>query len=73
MEKNLLNANLLKKYHQDLVYNYSEYPTKDNWSYKFKSEEYKKSLRVWIQKNKDAWDHSPKKESEKNKDFSGFI
>ena len=53
MEKNLLNANLLKKYHQDLVYNYSEYPTKDNWSYEFKSEEYKKSLRVWIQKNKD--------------------
>ena len=54
MEKNLLNGNLLKKYHQDLVYNYSEYPTKDNWSYEFKSEEYKESLKVWIQKNKDA-------------------
>ena len=54
MEKNLLNANLLKKYHQDLVYNYSEYPTKDNWSYDFKSEKYKESLKIWTQKNKDA-------------------
>ena len=42
MKRSLLNANLLKKYHQELVYNYSEYPTKDNWSYDFKSEEYKK-------------------------------
>ena len=52
MKKSLLNANLLKKYHQELVYNYSEYPTKDNWSYDFKSEEYKKSLNVWLNKNK---------------------
>ena len=52
MKKTLLNANLLKKYHQELVYNYSEYPTKDNWSYDFKSEEYKKSLDVWLNNNK---------------------
>jgi hypothetical protein len=25
-----LNANLIKKYHQELVFNYSEYPTKDH-------------------------------------------
>ena len=28
MKKIDLNANLIKKYHQDLVFNYSEYPTK---------------------------------------------
>ena len=53
MEKSLLNASLLKKYNQELVYNYSEYPTKDNWSYDFKAEEYKKSLESWIKNNKD--------------------
>ena len=26
-----LNADLIKKYHQDLVFNYAEYPTKDHW------------------------------------------
>ena len=53
MEKPSLNANLIKKYHQDIVYNYAEYPTCDHWNYDFKSEDYKKSLVDWLPKNKD--------------------
>ena len=53
MEKPLLNANLIKKYHQDLVFNYAEYPTCDHWSYDFNSEDYKKSLIDWLPKNND--------------------
>jgi hypothetical protein len=30
--KLLNNANLLKKYHANVVYDYTEYPTKGNWS-----------------------------------------
>ena len=44
MEKSLLNATLLKKYHHYLVYDYTEYPTKGNWDHNFGSEDYKKSL-----------------------------
>ena len=40
MENTKLNADLIKKYHQDLVYNYSQYPTKDYWDYEFKDEKY---------------------------------
>lgn len=46
-----LNANLIKKYHQDLVFNYSEYPTKDHWSFQFKSDDQKKALLEWLPKN----------------------
>ena len=46
-----LDANLLKKYHKDIFFNYSEYPTKDNWDYDFKSDQYKKSLIDWLPKN----------------------
>ena len=53
MEKPSLNANLIKKYHQDIVYNYAEYPTCDHWSYDFNDEDYKKSLVDWLPKNKD--------------------
>lgn len=53
MKKPSLNANLIKKYHQDIVYNYAEYPTCDHWSYDFNSENYKKSLVDWLPKNKD--------------------
>ena len=52
MSKALLDANLIKKYHQDLVYNYAEYPTKDHWDFNFNSEHYKKALIEWIPKNK---------------------
>ena len=53
MSKIELNANLIKKYHQELVFNYSEYPTKNNWDYKFNDKEYKDSLVDWIGKNED--------------------
>ncbi len=53
MEKPSLNANLIKKYHQDIVYNYAEYPTCDHWNYDFNSEDYKRSLVDWLPKNKD--------------------
>ena len=48
-----LNLKLIKKYHQDLVYNYAEYPTCDHWSYSYNSEDYKKSLVDWLPKNQD--------------------
>ena len=44
MKKDQLDANLIKKYHQDIVYNYAEYPTKDHWSFKFLSDQYKNAL-----------------------------
>ena len=53
MKKQILNANLIKKYHQDLVFNYSEYPTKDHWDFGFKNDEYKKAILDWFPKNKD--------------------
>ena len=53
MEKPSLSANLIKKYHQDIVYNYAEYPTCDHWNYDFNSEDYKRSLVDWLPKNKD--------------------
>jgi oxygen-independent coproporphyrinogen III oxidase len=53
MEKPSLNANLIKKYHQDIVYNYSEYPTCDHWNYDFNGEDYKKSLVDWLPRNQD--------------------
>ena len=48
-----LNANLIKKYHQDLVFNYSEYPTKDHWSFSFKNDDHKNALLDWLPKNPD--------------------
>ena len=53
MKKETLNANLIKKYHQDLVFNYSEYPTKDHWKFEFKDDEYKNAIVDWFPKNKD--------------------
>ena len=53
MKKQILNANLIKKYHQDLVFNYSEYPTKDHWNFEFKNNEYKKAILEWFPKNQD--------------------
>lgn len=51
MKSVTLNANLIKKYHQDLVFNYSEYPTKDHWSFEFGSDQYKKALLEWLPNN----------------------
>ncbi len=48
-----LDANLIKKYHQDLVFNYAEYPTKDHWQNDFKSKDYKNAILEWFPKNQD--------------------
>ena len=42
---------LQRKYHQNLVFNYAEYPTCDHWDYGFRSDEYKRSLIEWLKKN----------------------
>jgi len=51
MKKPSIDANLIKKYHQDIVYNYAEYPTKDHWSLNFNGEDKKKALAEWLPKN----------------------
>ena len=43
----LENANLLKKYHTNLVYDYTEYPTKGHWSEKFGSDDYQSAIKEW--------------------------
>ena len=50
MKETILNANLIKKYHQDIVFNYAEYPTKDHWSFKFNSDDYKEGRRAFMEK-----------------------
>ena len=51
LKTKLSPAELQRKYHQNLVFNYAEYPTCDHWDYNFRSEEYKKSLVEWLKKN----------------------
>ena len=51
MKKPILDANLIKKYHQDIVFNYAEYPTKDHWNFEFNFEDYKKALVEWLPTN----------------------
>ena len=41
MKEPTLDANLIKKYHQDIVFNYCEYPTLDHWDPDYRSEDYK--------------------------------
>ncbi|OUX36489.1 MAG: oxygen-independent coproporphyrinogen III oxidase [Candidatus Pelagibacter sp. TMED273] len=53
MKKPTLDANLIKKYHQDIVFNYAEYPTCDHWDFSFNDEDYKKALIEWIPQNPD--------------------
>lgn len=48
------DANLLKKHHRNLVYDYTEYPTKGNWDLNFGDQEYKNSLAEWLGKNPKA-------------------
>ena len=50
--KQKLDANLIKKYHQDIVFNYAEYPTKDHWSFNFNENDYQKAIKEWFPKNK---------------------
>ena len=42
--KVLENANLIKKYHANLVYDYTEYPTKGHWSETFTDIDYKNCI-----------------------------
>tara|TARA_A100001015_G_scaffold318463_1_gene438438 strand:- start:2002 stop:3414 length:1413 start_codon:yes stop_codon:yes gene_type:complete len=51
--KLLANANLIKKYHSNLVYDYTEYPTKGNWSESFGSKDYENAIKDWYPKNQD--------------------
>ena len=46
-----VDANLFKKYHRTLVYDYTEYPTKGNWSEEFGSKEYKNVMIDWLKLN----------------------
>ena len=48
-----VDVSLQKKYHQDIVFNYAEYPTKDHWSFDFASAEFKKGILDWFPRNKD--------------------
>ena len=50
-EELLQNINLLKKYHHNLVYDYTEYPTKGIWDYEMGSKEYADSLVDWTTRN----------------------
>ena len=49
--KVLENANLIKKYHANLVYDYTEYPTKGIWKETFSEEDYKNAILEWFPKN----------------------
>ena len=51
MLEKLKDANLLKKYNSNFLYDYTEYPTKGNWDESFGDEEYKKTLSIWLKKN----------------------
>jgi oxygen-independent coproporphyrinogen-3 oxidase len=42
---------LLKKYHQNLVYDYTEYPTKAIWDENFSSDKYKEVIKNWFPNN----------------------
>ena len=45
-------ATLLKKYHSNLIYDYTEYPTKGIWSESFSSDDYKNAISEWYPLNK---------------------
>ena len=48
LKNKIKSTELQRKYHQNLVFNYAEYPTCDHWDYNFRSNEYKKSLVEWL-------------------------
>jgi oxygen-independent coproporphyrinogen III oxidase len=50
-KSNLSPEELQRKYHQNLVFNYAEYPTCDHWDYNYRSDDYKKSLIDWLKRN----------------------
>ena len=50
--KVLKNANLIKKYHANLVYDYTEYPTKGHWQETFTDKDYEDAILEWFPENK---------------------
>ncbi len=50
----LQNINLLKKYHHNLVYDYTEYPTKGIWDQGLGGQDYADSIIDWASKNPNA-------------------
>lgn len=50
--KVLENANLIKKYHGNLIYDYTEYPTKGIWTEEFGHDQYKDAICDWFPRNK---------------------
>ena len=62
-EELLNNINLLKKYHHNLVYDYTEYPTKGVWDEEMASKDYGDSLVDWTTRNPTApvlfYTHTP--------------
>jgi oxygen-independent coproporphyrinogen III oxidase len=50
----LQNINLLKKYHHNLVYDYTEYPTKGIWDQAQSGQDYANSFVDWASKNPNA-------------------
>ena len=48
----VLENNLIKKHHANLVYDYTEYPTKGHWSESFSDEDYKNCIVEWFPKIK---------------------
>jgi len=46
----LNNGNLVKKYHNNLVFDYTEYPTKSNWDLEISGADYKQVLADWLPK-----------------------
>jgi len=47
----LSDINLLKKYHHNLVYDYTEYPTKGEWDCEKGSKDYEDALVDWTKRN----------------------
>ena len=46
----LKNVNLLKKYHNSLIFDYTEYPTKGNWKTTFSENDYVAGIADWLHK-----------------------
>jgi len=44
----LKDINLLKKHHHNTVFDYTEYPTKANWSFEMKDGAYRAALKDWL-------------------------
>ena len=47
----LSREELQRKYHQNLVFNYSEYPTSRSLDFNYRSDQYTNSLVEWLKRN----------------------